>query len=140
MLAVPMHPADLLGMDLQPAQRDFAPSITPEYAASMQQGGACWVIRAPSGAAVACGGLFHLWQGRAVAWAFLSPSAPMLEATRFAQKMLGESGIRRVECWVDVDFQAGHRWARMLGFNLEGRMAGFSPEGHDMDLYSRVVT
>lgn len=136
---VQFEPSDLLGLQLQPAQADFAPSITPEYAQAMAAAGPSWTLLAASGAVLACGGLFVQWEGRASAWAFLSPSTPMRAATRAAREMLDTCGIRRVECWVDVDFHAGQRWARLLGFNLEGRMAGFSPEGRDMDLYARVV-
>ena len=136
---VPFEPSDLLGLQLQSAQVEFGSSISPEYAQAMASGGPSWSLLGPSGVVLACGGLFMQWEGRASAWAFLSPATPMRLATRCAREMLDSCGIRRVECWVDVDFQAGHRWARLLGFNLEGRMAGFSPEGRDMDLYSRVV-
>lgn len=124
---------------LQPSQAAWGvEKITPEYAVNMVNGGPGWTLLDPFGAPTACGGFFTLWEGRALAWAFLAGSLSMVAVHRAAVAMLAAHGIRRVEAWVDANFQEGHRWARMLGFNLEGRMARFSPEGADMDLYARV--
>jgi RimJ/RimL family protein N-acetyltransferase len=45
---------------------------------------------------------------------------------------------RRVETAVASDFEQGHRWMSMLGFEREGRMRAFTPDGRDCDLYARV--
>ena len=45
---------------------------------------------------------------------------------------------RRIEAAVASDFRQGHRLIKMLGFEFEGRMRAFSPDGVDHDLYARV--
>ena len=121
---------------LQSAQIGF-PGLSLEYGQAMRGNGPCWTLADLHGIPVACGGLFRQWEGRAIAWAFLAADAPMLEATRAAALVLDACDLRRVECWVDVDFQAGHRWARLLGFEREGLMRSFSPDGRDHILYAR---
>jgi hypothetical protein len=37
------------------------------------------------------------------------------------------------------NFEPGHRWARMLGFEQEGLMRAFGHDGSDMVMYSRVM-
>jgi len=39
---------------------------------------------------------------------------------------------------VDVGFKEGHRWIKMLGFELEGYMKAYRPDGADMLLYARI--
>ena len=35
-------------------------------------------------------------------------------------------------------FEPGHRWATMLGFEREGLMRAFGQDGSDMVMYSRI--
>jgi hypothetical protein len=139
MSLVPFDPRHLLSMAprLQTAQAGF-PGLSAEYGAGLRSGGPCWTIANSYGEPMACGGLFQQWDGRSIAWAFLAVGAPMVEVSRVALTVLESCGLRRVECWVDVDFKAGHRWARLLGFEREGLMRSFSPDGRDHILYARV--
>ncbi len=139
MSLVPFSPRHLIALSprLQPAQAGFS-GVSPAYGESMREHGPCWTLADSWGRPAACGGLFQQWEGRAIAWAFLAADAPMLEATRAARLVLDACGLRRVECWVEVDFQAGHRWAHLLGFEREGLMRSFSPDGRDHVLYARV--
>lgn len=136
---VPFEPAHVVSLAprLQPSQAGF-PGLSPAYGQDLLAGGPCWSLLGAVGLPAACGGLFLQWEGRAIAWAFLAADAPMLAATREAARVLDGCGFRRVECWVEVDFEAGHRWARMLGFEREGLMRSFSPDGRDHILYARI--
>jgi RimJ/RimL family protein N-acetyltransferase len=47
-------------------------------------------------------------------------------------------GSRRYESTVDVGFKQGHRFMKMLGFEVEGYLKAYRPDGADMVLYARV--
>jgi RimJ/RimL family protein N-acetyltransferase len=53
-------------------------------------------------------------------------------------EFLDNAPYRRIEATVDVGFKQGHRWIKMLGFELEGYMRAYRPDGADMLLYARV--
>ena len=47
--------------------------------------------------------------------------------------------FQRIEASVDVDFTAGHRWLRSLGFKCEAAMMqAFDPMGRTHSLYALV--
>jgi len=88
----------------------------------------------------AIGGLLPLWEGRAQAWMLMSPEAGKYMTTihKAVKKSLIRSPFRRVEATVDIGFKPGVRWMKMLGFELEGYMRAYRPDGADMLLYARV--
>jgi len=58
---------------------------------------------------------------------------------RLVHYVLDNCPLRRVEAYVDFEFEPGHRWARMLGFKLEApRMKCHRPDGGDSALYARI--
>ena len=91
---------------------------------------------------MACAGLVEVWEGRAYAWAILSDNAGpyMLPLTREIRSKLAAAPFRRIEMAVDADFDAGARWAEMLGFRCEtpAPMAAYLPNGRAAYLYARV--
>jgi len=86
-------------------------------------------------------GAEEAWQGRVIVWALLSESAgqAMTVIHRHLVKFLKRLDARRLETYVDVGFAPGHRWVKMLGFEVEGYMKSFRPNGDDMVLYARVT-
>jgi hypothetical protein len=87
-------------------------------------------------------GVNELWPSRGEAWAVLHPrcKSEFLGIHNAVKRFLLVCPIRRIEAAVKVGFQEGHRWAKALGFELEApRLKAYSPEGHDMALYARVV-
>lgn len=85
-------------------------------------------------------GVMPMWPGRAIAWAYISENAgkhfPVIH--RHVKKFLDNCGIRRIEATVDVGFPEGCRWMKMLGFEIEGHMKAYRPDGADVLLYARV--
>ena len=80
-----------------------------------------------------CGGTVPMWPGRHTAWCFMNKLAArhMTFVTRYARKTL-ERVKGRIEFTVRADFPQGHRWARMLGFEIETLvLKGYGPEGED---------
>lgn len=85
------------------------------------------------------GGLIKTDNHRAIAWAIFSHEDRkyFLSVYRVVKKFLTEAPYERIECTVDLNFQAAHRYAESLGFKLEApRMAHFFAPEHDASLYS----
>lgn len=132
-------PADLLLLALQPHQRAVAAEVaTQEYGLELAKHGESFTVSDGS-EIVAVIGLIDQWAGCARAYAFLSESAGrhMLSLTRRVRAYLDNSPVRRIEAAVQDDFAAGHRWAHVLGFRVEGWMRKYWND-HDALLYARV--
>lgn len=92
---------------------------------------------------LACAGLIPSWPGSAQAWAMLANDiggAGMVRVTRAVLRLL-ELHTGRIEAVVEADFDAGHRWMRILGFECETPrpMRQWFPDGSAGVLYSRVT-
>lgn len=85
-------------------------------------------------------GLAPQWTGRALAWALVSQEAGthFCKIHRAVKDFLDNTSYKRVEANVDVGFSAGHKWIKMLGFEPEGYMRCYRPDGADMVLYARI--
>jgi hypothetical protein len=63
----------------------------------------------------------------------------LVRVTKMAKRFLDVCPIRRIEAAVVVDHGPGHRWAQLLGFELEAPLLrAYTPQGEDCSLYSRV--
>lgn len=98
------------------------------------------------GRVMAAGGVLRNWPGRGTAW--LIPGAWMerrhwgfvLGACRDGLAALIAAGTyRRIEIAVDPRWPERTAWARRLGFDLEGRMRAYLPDGGDNLLMARVA-
>ena len=56
----------------------------------------------------------------------------------FLDHLQYNDNMRRLQTTVVIDFNEGHRWAKILGFEVEGLMRAFEPDGRDTVLYGRV--
>lgn len=133
-------PADLMLLALQPHQRSIAQEVaTASYATELAKHGESFTVYDGTDV-VAVIGLINQWEGCARAYAFMSGDAGkhMLALTRQVRDFLANSTIRRIEAAVQDDFPAGHRWARLLGFRVEGWMRKYWND-HDALLYARVL-
>lgn len=89
---------------------------------------------------VACGGEIDQWAGRKQAWMFLAPGSEkhLLAITRRIKDKL-EVTPGRVEMTVIKSFEPGHRWAKMLGFEVETPcLRAYGPAGEDHVGYVRI--
>lgn len=140
-MIVPMTVEHLGQLELQPSQAWFTPIASdPAYARMLLAGGPAYAL-VDGDEVLACAGLSVQWEGRAVGWALVSGNAGrrMVELHKAVRRALELHPFRRVETTVYAGFDAGHRWARMLGFEREGCMRAFAPGGEDCDLYARVT-
>ena len=140
MTVEPLTSRHVLTMALQPSQAYFASSVTAEYAESLVKAGPAFA-GAHGGDVVCCAGVLPQWEGRAIGWALMSPTAGphMLRITRASRRFFDMQQIRRIETWVDPMFPAAVRWIEMLGFKREGCMVKYTPLGGDADLYARIL-
>lgn len=95
------------------------------------------------GQVIGCAGWWRRWAGCAEAWAAVGdvPLKAWPLATRMVLGALEaghRQGIRRFEITVVDGFDAGMRWAHMLGFTVCGRRACFDAAGRDHWLLERV--
>ena len=92
------------------------------------------------GAIMGIAGVEPQWENRATAFALLSDDSgthfPAIHSA--VVEFLDNAPYRRIEATVDVGFKQGHRWIKMLGFELEGYMRAYRPDGADMLLYARI--
>lgn len=140
MMIVAFEPRHLEALMLQPSQAIMQPMLAdPSYGPSLAEAGPAY--SAVHGDAVfACAGIIPQWNGRAVAWALIASEAGrhMVTIHKAVRRALDLHKFRRIETAVASDFEQGHRWARLLGFEREGRMRAYTPDGRDCDLYARV--
>lgn len=93
------------------------------------------------GTVYGCSGIVRVTEHRGIAWAYLARGTreKMIPVTRAVKRYLDIAPFVRIEMQVDCEFEAGHRWARMLGFEMEcERMRAFSPDLRDHALYAMV--
>lgn len=95
-----------------------------------------WIV---DGQPVACAGLVEQWRGRYTGWAYVARGTlrHMPWITPTAEALIAAKP-GRVEFTVRVDFPAGQRWARLLGFHVETPLLKkYGPEGEDHIGYVR---
>ena len=135
-----MKPEHVVGFRLQPKQAMLAGNLSDaSYVAALVGSGNAYTALV-DGRAVAFAGCLELWADRAYLWSLIGEDAGphMRTLIRAAAGYLKVAPWRRIEAAVASDFRQGHRLIKMLGFEFEGRMRAFSPDGVDHDLYARV--
>lgn len=92
------------------------------------------------GSPLACGGTIQQWRGRHVAWMYLTAkTGPHMGFITRAVKSALEKVEGRVELTVRQDFDKGHRWAKLLGFQVETPvLEAYGPDGENHVGYVRM--
>lgn len=141
MIARSCLPGDIAAVQAQPEQMDEHEIMIGQaqilawsgFALSFWQDTTC----------IGCLGVAPLPLGSGHAWALFSkasgPSMPWI--TKHARQVLDLAPYRRIQTTVITDFTAGHRWLRLLAFEMEAeRMRCYDNAGRDHALYARVRT
>ena len=139
MIVVPYKAEHLLALQMQPGQGYCLRFVTPEYAKALESAHAFTAM--VGGQVVAVGGVAEIWENRGLAWSFIDRRAgahfPALH--KVVKEGLDAAPYRRIEAETPCNFEQGHRWLKMLGFELEAeRMKAFRVDGGDSALYARV--
>ena len=96
-------------------------------------------------AIVFCGGFILMGWNRAEAWTLMSdlfykyPKSCFKICRDYTNKIVKEYRLRRVQAIIDIDFDAGVRFAERLGFEEEGILKSYGPEGEDMLMFGRRI-
>lgn len=127
----------LAGMTFQASQKHYA---IGEAQAKGVDNGLAWTGLF-DGRPIACAGLVPIWPGRYEAWAFFCEDFPTVVFPAIhaaAIRRMNKLRARRIETPLDPTAPNAARWARLLGFEIEGTMRGYAPDGRDMLLAARV--
>lgn len=138
MQIVPLKKEHLDRIKVQGAQEYVSDWITPSVKADLENGMSFAAIDGDE--VLGCAGVMEYWEGRAVAWAILSGNCGHRFAAihRAVSTFLKLKDYRRLEATADCGFGPGHRWLKMLGFQLETAvMRGYLPTGGDASMYVR---
>jgi hypothetical protein len=138
--AVKYRPEHLLALALQPSQQWLGKYATRANAEALERcGNAIAVTDGDKVLAVA--GVETYWEGRGMAWAFLAGEVKrdFVAGHRIAKRFLGSFINMRIEAFVECDFAAGHRWLKLLGFEVETPVARKYQNGRDCSVYVRFV-
>ena len=137
---VPFEPAHAERIRLQPRQREAAGYATPDHYRKLAAAPSFTVLDGDE--VIMCAGAFELWPGRRLAWALLAESIGhrMIFCVRTTRRFMVELAAPRYELDVELDHEEGHRFARLLGFEVETpRMRAYYPDGKDGTMYVRVT-
>jgi hypothetical protein len=140
MIVRPWTLGDTKLVNLQPAQQYLHDwEIMSADLTELSNAGLAWTAE-HDGVVLGIAGLMPQWENRALAWALISKEAgPHFRKFHGAVfRFLQMSDFRRIEATVDVGFDAGERWLKLLGFEYEGRMTAYRPDGYDMLMYARI--
>ena len=137
---IPFEAKHFYDIDVQPAQAYVREYVSREHIESLEKLNSYTAVT-DDGKLLMCFGFVEIFPSRALMWGFLSATsgAHMTAMTRIGKYLLEQIPHRRVEIEVDCEFEQGHRWARILGFELEiMRLKCFRLDGGDSALYSVV--
>lgn len=141
MIVRPWVKGDNERIELQEQQRYLTIVSNPSDVdlTALSEEGLAWTGEV-DGQIMAIAGVIPQWSNRAIAWALISKyaGAHFIEIHRAVRRFLIHCPFVRVEAQVDVGFPEANRWMNMLGFELEGYMRAYRPDGADMLLYARV--
>lgn len=135
------QPSDFVDIDPQDEQSRELVQYTLEYGRKVLAACRAATIWSNDGVIVAIVGVVAVHPGRAQVWTMLARNAGqhLLGLTRAVKMLLkGFGDYGRLEATVRTDFEPGHRWARLVGFERECTMRRFGPDGQDHDLYVRL--
>ncbi len=94
---------------------------------------------------IAAGGIFVLWEGVAEGWVMATSDIwkhSISMAKHFKKKtnvLIETTKIKRLQTTVKADFKLGHKFATWLGFEKEGLMKYYGPDGSDYIRYARII-
>lgn len=142
----PFQPEHGLGFVAQSAQMAEAFGVCDWNADQWEQrraaAAASWSAML-DGRCIGLGFVWVRWPGRAEAGLLLGAGVVgslMVPVHRKTTAVLAETArlhsLRRIETTVRQGFEAGHRWANMLGFTAEGILRRYAPDGSDYVMYA----
>jgi hypothetical protein len=139
MIVRPWVKGDYERLDLQAAQQYIGELAENVDLTELSEAGLAKTIEVDN-RVIFVGGLMPQWHNRAIAFALVAQDAGghFVTVHRAVQDFFFNAPYRRIEAHVDVGFEQGVRWMRMLGFELEAYKKAFRPDGADMLEFVRI--
>lgn len=141
---IPMVPSHLHYMDIKENQLPFSKAVSMDAMLEMQARLGLAVTALVHGKPVAMFGCIMLWTGVAEMWSIISddarhyPKQLTLVAGAFSDIVAQSLSLHRLQLTVRSDEPRALRWAKYLGFEIEGLMRKYSPDGADTYILARV--
>lgn len=140
MIVRPWRKGDTERIDIQSAQGyvtslvDVSVDLTP-----LSEKGLVWTAEVGD-KVLGCWGAVPEWQNRCVVFSLLGADCGkhMAAIHKASLRFLTSIPFRRMEAHVDIGFDQGIRWMKMLGFELEAYKRAFRPDGADMLEFVRI--
>ncbi len=148
--ATPFKPAHAAELCLRPGAVQALAGLPPldELARAYHAAGPAWTALS-GGTAIACGGVVRFWPGVGECWCWAGLGVDVLPVA-FARlaglllvRLAREGRFHRLQAHVRADDERAARFARHLGFTLEGCCPGYSPAQSGQathNLYGRFRT
>lgn len=106
-------------------------------------GGPAYTLLDERGDIVAMAGVEIIWPGVGHAWAVMTglikkyPVALTKETRRYLEKIIKEHRLHRVQADVIEGFEQAECWIALLGFDYEGPLNRYGPNGDNFFRYAR---
>jgi hypothetical protein len=139
----PFQQEDAQDMAVQPMQMiGRSASDNADTALQLAAPGRAFTIRDRTTRRILCiAGLAEQYPHWATGWALLAADkggGAMLAITRAVRWFLAKGEFRVVDCLIHAEQVSARRWAAVLGFRPEARLAGRAPDGGDIIIYTRT--
>lgn len=140
MKIIPYEAAHIARLEHQKAEVLGVSYVTPEYTQRLVAAGPAYSAL-HDGRILACCGLADSGFGMGVLWAFIAANTRthFISLDRAARRFIESSGFRRIEASTPEHFKPGCRWLSLLGFENEGLMRQFTPDGMNHWRYARLL-
>jgi hypothetical protein len=139
MRIIPFKQHHLEIIELQESQAYLSSWVTPDAAKALEAHISFTGIADDK--VVGCAGMIKRSEYWGTVWAYLSKDSGkhFVSIHRAVRKLIEGSMLKRIDATVDFEFEAGHRWLKLLGFEMEAeRMRCYRPDGGDSSLYARI--
>jgi RimJ/RimL family protein N-acetyltransferase len=139
MKIVPFHPDHVAELKMQPAQDRIRWILTPEYIAKLGSAGPALTAIHDS-TILGCAGIGFMRRDCGVLWGMVSASAGahFVAIHRAVTRFIQANPLVRLEATAESTFAPACRWLELLGFENEGLMRKYGPDGADYVRYARI--
>jgi RimJ/RimL family protein N-acetyltransferase len=139
MNVVPFQAWHLWEIDLQESQAQLMSIIDLDYALLLARSGPAITVFDDKECLGSCGIAMTGYTG-AILWGFVSGKAGrrMIRIHRVVKRFTSSVSVRRIEATVQAGFDPGCRLMDLLGFEREGLMRCYGPDGADHYRYAKV--
>jgi hypothetical protein len=141
---VPMVPNHLHYMRIRDDQLPYAKAIPIDKMLEAQARLGLAVTAMVHNKPVAMFGIVYIWSGVGEMWSIISddarryPKQLTIVAKEFSDIAVQSLALRRLQITVRSDEPRSLRWAEFLGFENEGLLRKYSPDGVDTYILARV--